>query len=187
MLSSQKNRCKLFINRELIREILTLMMKVSYWLWIEKDIFKSTQALLEIKFITCFQEQSYSSPYLLSKFTFRLDVTLVHLAINAVALQPHEEAYGDSHFSICVEAFWVRPGTTHVVLFVGLSIFLENVTYYPWREDTPYEKHQLLQWHLKEWCLHMGCAGLPTEPSDDNIQLDWRQHVELKTQHKKVR
>lgn len=187
MLSSLKNRCKLFINRELIREILTLTVKVSYWLWIEKDIFKSTQALLEIKFITCFQEQSYSSPYLLSKFTFRLDVTLVHLAINALALQPHEEAYVDSHFSICVEAFWVRPGTTHIVLFVGLSIFLENVTYYPWREDTPYEKHQLLQWHLKEWCLHMGCAGLPTEPSDDNIQLDWRQHVELKTQHKKDR
>lgn len=160
-------------------------MEVNYWLWIKKNIFKSTQALLEIKFITCFQKRSCSSPYLLSKFTFRLDVTLVHLAITPLALQPHEEAYVDPHFSTCMEAFWVWPGTTHMVPFVGLSIFLENVTYYPWHEDIPYEEHRLLQWQLKEWCLHRGCAGQPTEPSDDNIQLGWRQHVELKTQQKK--
>jgi len=168
-----------------MRELLNLTMKVSYWLWIENDIFKSTQALLEIKFITCFQEQSCSAPYLLSKFTFRLDVTLVHLTTNALALQPHEEAHVDSHFSICMEAFWVRPATTDAVPFTGQFIFLANVTYYPWREDIPYEEHRLQQWQLKEWCLHTGCAGLPTEPSDDNIQLDWRQRVELKTQHKK--
>lgn len=155
-------------------------MKVSYWLQIEKDIFESTQALLETKFITCFQEQSCPSPYFLSKFTFRLDITLVHLAINSLALQPYEEAYVDSHFSISMEAFWVRPLTAHVVHFLGPSIFLESITHYPWREDIPYEAPQLPRWQLKEWCLRTDCAGLPTEPSDDNIQLDWRQHVELK-------
>lgn len=155
-------------------------MKVSNWLQIEKDILKSTPALLEIKFIICFQEQSCSFPYFLSKFTFRLDITFVHLAINSLALQLHEEAYVDSHFFISTEAFWVSPQTTHVVPFVGLSIFLENITHYPWHEDIPYEEPRLLQWQLKEWCRHMGCAGLPTEPSDDNIQLDWRQRVELK-------
>lgn len=38
----------------------------------------------------------------------------------------------------------------HMVPFAGLSLFLENVTYYPWREDIPYEEHQLQQWQLKE-------------------------------------
>lgn len=74
----------------------------------------------------------------------------MHLAINSLALQPHEEAYVDSHFSINTEAFWVRLRTTHVVPFVGPSIFLENITHYPWHEDIPYEEPRLLQWQLKE-------------------------------------